>query len=430
MKVLMFGWEFPPRMTGGLGTACHGLVQSLIGQGVDVSFVIPSRDAEKSNGGDRGAAPSGSSSAFPETGTVRKGLFHLTRVPPSLNPYAGGPKPSLVAKGGTVFQEGYDDDLYGGDLLAAVDKLAHQARTIAVEQKFDVIHAHDWMTFRAGIAAREVSSRPLVIHLHSIEYDRCLDKVWPPVVEIEREGLLAADRIITVSARSKWMVVDKYGVAPEKITVIHNGLNREHLGSMENAKPISLPPRTGGGLVLFLGRITPQKGPNHFVEAAAKVLRAEPDTVFLLAGSGDMVPELVERTAELGIAQNVLFTGFLEGDQVLWVLDTADVYVMPSVSDPFGISCLEAMYASTPVIVSNQSGISEVVSNVMKVDYWDVDAIADNVVRLLRDPQYASELASRGAAEARTITWDHPASRCRAVYREVLAASGPGPHQD
>ncbi len=426
----MFGWEFPPRMTGGLGTACHGLVQSLIGQGIDVSFVIPSRDVDDSDGHETGTALSETRNGFPETGTVRKGLFRLTRVPPNMNPYAGGSKPIVLANGDTLFQEGYDNDLYGGDLLAAVDKLAHQARTIAAKQKFDVIHAHDWMTFRAGLAAREVSGCPLVIHLHSIEYDRCLDRVWPPVVEIEREGTAAADRIITVSARSKWMVVDKYGVDPDKITVVHNGLNREHLGTMENAKPISLPPRTRGGLVLFLGRITPQKGPNYFVEAAAKVLRAEPHTVFLMAGSGDMVPGLVERTAELGISQNVLFAGFLEGDQVLWVLDAADVYVMPSVSDPFGISCLEAMYASTPVIVSNQSGISEVVGNVMKVDYWDVDAIADNVVRLLRDPQYAAELASRGAAEARTITWDHPASRCRAVYREVLAESGHVPRQE
>lgn len=422
----MFGWEFPPRMTGGLGTACHGLVRSLVGQGVDVSFVIPSRDADDRDGSESDETLSKARDDFPETGTVRKGLFCLTRVPPSLNPYAGRSKSIVFANGDTLFQEGYDHDLYGGDLLAAVDKLAQQARTIAAKQKFDVIHAHDWMTFPAGLAAREVSGRPLIIHLHSIEYDRCLDRVWPPVVDIEREGLYAADRIITVSARSKWMVVDKYGVEPEKITVIHNGLNREHLGSMENAKPISLPPRTKGGLVLFLGRITPQKGPNYFVDAAAKVLRAEPDTVFVLAGSGDMVPGLVERTAELGIAHNVLFAGFLEGDQVLWVLNAADVYVMPSVSDPFGISCLEAMYASTPVIVSNQSGISEVVDNVMKVDYWDVDTIADNVVRLLRDPQYASELANRGAAEARTITWDHPASRCMAVYKEVLAESDRG----
>jgi len=417
-------------MTGGLGTACHGLVKSLVAQGVDVSFVIPSRDVEDPDDDGTESAVSAESNGFPETGTVRRGLFRLTRVPPSLNPYAGGPKPIILSNGDTLFQEGYDQDLYGGDLLAAVDKLALQARTIAAKQNFDVIHAHDWMTFPAGLAAREVSGKPLVIHLHSIEYDRCLDRVWPPVVDIERRGLVGADRIITVSARSKWMVVDKYGVAPEKITVIHNGLNREHLGRLENAKPISLPPRTKGGLVLFLGRITPQKGPNHFVEAAAKVLQAEPHTVFLLAGSGDMVPALVERTAELGISQNVLFTGFLEGDQVLWVLDAADVFVMPSVSDPFGISCLEAMYASTPVVVSNQSGISEVVSNVMKVDYWDVDAIADGVVRLLRDPQYASEMAGRGAAEARTITWDHPASRCKAVYREVLSESGRFPNPE
>ncbi len=212
--------------------------------------------------------------------------------------------------------------------------------------------------------------------------------------------------------------------------MIHNGLNRDHLGHSGEARPLPLPDRIPGKMVLFLGRVTPQKGPGYFIEAAARILESEKDTFFVMAGSGDMVPEIVERTAELGIASKVLFTGFLDGEQVRWAFEKADVYVMPSVSDPFGISCLEAMYSSTPVVVSNQSGISEIVESVLKVDYWDVDDMAAKVVRLLRDPPFARELAGRGASEARRISWDHPAALCAALYREVLAEKGLSVHKE
>jgi len=221
--------------------------------------------------------------------------------------------------------------------------------------------------------------------------------------------------------------VEKYEVVPEKITVIHNGLNRDHIENAPAANPDFLPGKSPGGIVLFLGRITPQKGPHFFIEAAAKILETEKDALFLVAGSGDMVPALVERTAALGISSRVLFTGFLDGGMVRAAFELADVYVMPSVSDPFGISCLEAMYLETPVVLSNQAGISEVVENVRKVDYWDIDGIAREVVRLLRDPPFARETAARAAAEARGITWDHPAARCIALYREALAERGLAP---
>jgi glycogen synthase len=425
VKILMFGWEFPPLMTGGLGTACQGLVKSLIGRGVDVDFIIPGA----CDNDDKEGHPETETCAIPDGGPDPKGLFNITRVPPLLNPYRGRDKPVKDNRG--LFRPAsISDELYGGDLLAAVEKLARQAARFAADSSFDVIHVHDWMTFPAGLAAREVSGRPLVAHLHSTEYDRCLEHVWPPVCRLERLGLHEADRVITVSARSKWQVVEKYGVKPEKISVIHNGLNRDHLGNQGEARPLPLPDRLPGKMVLFLGRITPQKGPGYFIEAAARILESEKDTFFVLAGSGDMVPAIVERTAELGMASKVLFTGFLDGEQVRWAFERADVYVMPSVSDPFGISCLEAMYSSTPVVVSNQAGISEIVESVLKVDYWDVDDMAAKVVRLLRDPPYARELADRGASEARQISWDHPAALCAALYREVLAEKGLATHEE
>lgn len=418
----MFGWEFPPLITGGLGTACQGLVKGLNDLGVDVRFVVPSSRKEA-------AAVLPDAGEEPEGNGVPRGLFQLTPVPSVLRPYAR-PAGEQGDKNGLLLHGDRGTELYGGDLLQAVEMLKERAREIASTESFDIIHAHDWMTFPAGIAAREESGRPLAVHLHSTEYDRCLEHVWPPVCRLERAGLHAADRVIAVSARSKWQIVDKYDVPQDNITVIHNGLNLDHLGGAADAEPVPLPPRPEGKMVLFLGRVTPQKGPGFFIEAAAQVLKTEKNAVFVVAGSGDMIPALIERAAELGISQKVLFTGFLEGPQVRWAFETADVYVMPSVSDPFGISCLEAMYSGTPVVLSNQTGIAEVVDNVHKVNHWDVEGIADSVVRLLRDPHYARELASRGAAEARRITWRHPASRCITVYKDILAEAQMRPHGD
>jgi len=418
-------------MTGGLGTACQGLVKSLVGQGVDVFFVMPGR----TSGGERIGPRIVERTALddrlltPANRVLPRGDFSLIRVPPALNPYAGARAP-VESKTGLFQRPSLEQDLYGGDLLEAVKALARETRKIAEGLRFDIVHAHDWMTFPAAIAARKVSGKPFVAHLHSTEYDRCLDAIWPPVCRIEAEGLAAADAIITVSARSKWQVVEKYQIEPEKIQVVHNGLNRDHLGQPEEAVPLELSHDPARKIVLFLGRITPQKGPSFFLEAAARILETEPDTLFLFAGSGDLVAALVERTAELGISESVLFLGFLDGLQVQGAFQAASVYVMPSVSDPFGISCLEAMYLQTPVVVSNQTGIAEVAENVLKVNYWEVEEIAAKVVRLLRDPQYASELASRGAAEARRITWEHPAARCRGLYKEVLARSGLRPLQE
>jgi glycosyltransferase involved in cell wall biosynthesis len=428
-------------MTGGLGTACHGLVRSLLSKGQDVLFVMPAdadtdfgvEDADTDLGvedADTDSTRSSASGASAERNSKRypqRGLFRLARIPPALDPYGarsekGGAQ--IDSKNGIFNNAVTTKNLYGGDLLAAVERLADKVREIAQRRRFDVIHAHDWMTFPAGLAAREATGRPLVVHLHSTEFDRCLENVWPPVVRIEKAGLIQADRVIAVSARNKWLVVEKYRVTPEKITVIHNGLNREHLEVTRDPKSLPFPLQPKERVVLFVGRITPQKGPEYFIETAAEVLKTEKNVVFLVGGSGDLVPALVERAAELGISTRILFTGFLSGGQVRAALEAADVFVMPSVSDPFGIACLESMYMGTPAIISNQSGISEMVENVLKTDYWDVEGMAAMIVRLLRDPQYARELASRAAAEARGITWDHPALRCIGLYKEALAERG------
>lgn len=413
VKVFMLGWEYPPHMTGGLGTACQGLVKALLAKGTAVTFVVPGVKTDQ--------APAA------HEASMRRGLFHLERIGRPLDPYrreADQPKVvnSLFASGNVKKR-----DLYAGDLLGAVENLADKAMRFGKKLDFDVIHAHDWMTFPAGLRLREATGRPLVAHLHSTEYDRCLSKVWPPVCEIEGTGLNEADRVITVSSRSKQLIHEKYGVAASRITVVHNALNRDHL---EARRSLPLPSRPDGKIVLFMGRITAQKGPEYLIETAGKVLATRKDTIFVLAGTGDMVPGLIERAAELGIADKVLFTGFLEAEQLRWMLDAAFIFVMPSVSDPFGISCLEAMYCGTPVIVSKQSGISEMVENVEKVDYWDVETMAARITHYLDDPRSADALGKRAAAEARLVTWEHPAEQCLDVYNEVVAESGSAAKQE
>ncbi len=403
-------------MTGGLGTACQGLVKALLDRKTDLFFVMP---------GDK-RSPDRADTSEP---SQARGLFHLKMVPSLLSPYQRGTNNGEIKEGDAAPSD-KGQDLYAGDLLRAVEDLAQKAEEIASNLDFDVIHAHDWMTFPAGLRARSLSGRPLVAHLHSTEYDRCLDKVWPPVCRIEGEGLEQADRIITVSARSKWQIVERYGISQDKIEVIYNGLNRDHLPEPDDKEErdrngrAALSSGTTENVVLFLGRITAQKGPDFFIEAADRVLKTEGETTFLLVGTGDMIPRLIERTVELGISKKVLFTGFLEGSELRRAFEKASIYVMPSVSDPFGISCLEAMHMGVPVVLSNQTGIAEVVENVLKVDHWDIDGMADKIVRLLRDPVFARELADRGASEARRITWDHSAARCLDVYRDVLAEKG------
>lgn len=403
MKVLMLGWEFPPFYSGGLGTACYGLTKGLSHHGVNVIFVMPT--------GPKGVKGEYVRLLVADHEFKGKNI-RIKTVDSIIAPYQTS---GSYDKDYTLAMKNGNSSgvLYGRNLFDEVKRYAGRVKFIAMNEEFDIIHAHDWMTYQAGIKAKEISGKPLVIHIHSTEFDRTgghgLNQY---VYDIERMGFHKADHIMAVSNYTKNLLVRHYGVSPEKITVVHNAVEFKD-GSIPMIKKKDK-------LVLFLGRITLQKGPDYFLEAAKRVLEKDSDVKFMFAGSGDMEHAMIEKAAELGISSKVLFAGFLTGDDVSKAYQMADVYVMPSVSEPFGITPLEAMRSGTPVIISKQSGVSEVVSHVLKVDFWDVEDIANKILAVVLYRTLNDELTHHGSLEVSRLNWDVPAEKCLRVYEDAL----------
>lgn len=297
--------------------------------------------------------------------------------------------------------------------MEEVARYAIVAATIARQQKFDVIHAHDWLTYAAGIAAKKVSGKPLVIHVHATEFDRSGENVNQLVYDLERQGMLAADRVITVSNLTRNIVINRYGIDSAKVVTVHNAVDFQSYKDMDVEKGVK------EKVVTFLGRITYQKGPEYFIEAANKVLKAYPNVRFVMAGSGDLMNRSIRRVAKLRIATHFHFTGFLKGQDVQKMFAQSDVYVMPSVSEPFGISPLEAMRSGVPTIISKQSGVAEVLKHALKVDFWDVDALADAIYGLLKYPALSRMAGRCGLEEVNTLKWENAAYLLKHIYEEV-----------
>jgi glycosyltransferase involved in cell wall biosynthesis len=308
-----------------------------------------------------------------------------------------------------------EGELYGRNLFEEVEKYAEKAAIIAKFEDFDVIHCHDWMTFRAGKKAKQVSGKPLVVHVHATDFDRTGGNPNQQVYDIEREGMHAADKIIAVSNYTKDMIVKHYGIPPEKVTVVHNAIEHHH------QLPCKQKDNSKENIVLFLGRLTLQKGPDYFIEAANKVLKIMPNTKFVVAGSGDMYRRMVDRAAELGMAKNILFTGHLTGEDIDKAYQMADLYVMPSVSEPFGITPLESLKNNTPVLISKQSGVSEVLPNALKVDFWDTEEMTNKIVGALSYKHMSSSLAENGFRDVEKMSWDNAAEKCINVYKALGA---------
>jgi glycosyltransferase involved in cell wall biosynthesis len=306
---------------------------------------------------------------------------------------------------------------YGANLMEEVMRYALVASAIARQHTFDVIHAHDWLTNMAGIAAKRVSGKPLVIHVHATEYDRTGEDVNQQVYDLERRGMEAADRIIAVSDLTRNTIINKYHIPPEKVVTVHNAVD---FSAVEDRTVNRAVPEK---IVTFLGRITYQKGPEYFIEAAYKVLQKTKNVRFVMAGSGDMFHRSVRRVAKLGISSHFHFTGFLRGEDVKNMFAYSDVYVMPSVSEPFGISPLEAMRAGVPAIISKQSGVAEVLQHAIKVDFWDVNALADAIYGLLTYNALRSMTIRYGLEEVNALKWDHAAAKVEKIYRTVLEES-------
>lgn len=416
LHILMFGWEFPPRMSGGLGTACYGLTEALTGLGHRITFVLP-RDGEAN------AAPFldlRSASDIPVSDADRDlGTETLLRpltfrsFPSLLRPYLH-PRHYHTLYLSERRRAPETATVYGPDLIAEVLRYSRAGGILARTLSFDMIHAHDWMTVPAALLARRISGRPLVLHIHSLEYDRSGEAVDERICAIERAGLERADRIIAVSHRTKRMIVERYAIDPQKIFVVHNAVSRAE--ARRTGRDREFGKRK---MVLFLGRVTFQKGPDYFVEAASLVLRDLPDVTFVMAGEGDMLGPLIERVAELGIGDRFHFTGFLQGEEIERIFSLSDLYVMPSVSEPFGISPLEAMLYDVPVIISRQSGVAEILKHALKVDFWDVREMAAKIIAVLKHPVLARAMTTQALDEIRKIRWENAAERIVSAYREL-----------
>lgn len=436
IKVLTFGWEFPPHISGGLGTACYGLTKSLMKEGTDVLFVVPRTHGDEEIGLIDASevyvshSPAEASNTPLETRSL-KGEMQILPVASGIRPYSPpGDEPlqylerwnyeiKAAPAGKKILQATTErkyrfSGSYGPSLLQEVLRYADVGAVVARDYKFDFIHAHDWLTFPAGIAAKRASGKPLVIHVHATEYDRAgAQHVDVRVLAIEKEGMERADRIVAVSEWTKQIIVSKYGIKAEKVTVVHNGaIQGKYLPPLK-------PARMGENVVTFLGRVTYQKGPQYFVEAARKVLEKFPDTHFVVAGSGDMLPSMIERVASLRLSSRFHFTGFLRPAQVEQVWSVTDVYVMPSVSEPFGIAPLEAIRAGVPVIISNQSGVSEVMPHAIKADFWDTQALANAICSILRNKVLARTLKKNGKRILKDITWKKAARKLNQLYHEI-----------
>jgi glycogen(starch) synthase len=457
MKVLMLGWEYPPHIAGGLGTACEGLTKALAEQGVAIHFVVPKMFGDEqvqhmmfsqvaqplhvvSATGMSGAAQSVEKSEIPAFLSPYWSPAQFKQAVETVTKREWAPVPP-AAKDDRVAKALIDGDVYGVELASALSAFSLQEGTtprVASDQyasdifseverftarvlarfrsaDFDIIHAHDWMTFPAAVALAQTTKRPLVVHVHSLEHDRSGIFYDETIDKIERFGMKAADRVIAVSHYTKRSIERRHFISPHSISVVHNGVYPRQVASEYRHKKTW--PKN---VVLFLGRVTFQKGPDYFLDVATKVIPHVKDLVFVIAGSGDMLPGIMEEVKRLSLEEYFLFPGFVQGDELEELFSVADLYVMPSVSEPFGIAALEAISFETPVILSRQSGASEVLQHVLKSDFWDTQRMADLIINALMHHELRDELVANAKQEISRLHWDAAAAKTVEIYQELL----------
>lgn len=416
MKALMFGWEFPPHILGGLGTASYGLTRGMAQQkDLEITFVIPKPYGDEDQSFLKLIGACNVPVVWKENSREHVeyrlgGLMH----PDEYFWYRDHIRYDYRRIGTNDIGCIEFSGRYPDNLLQEIDNYEAVASVLAHSLTFDVIHSHDWLTYPAGIFAKRISGKPLVIHVHATDFDRSRGNVNPTVYAIEKRGMDWADHIICVSDLTRRTVIEKYHIDPAKVSTVHNAVD-----PIPDAASFVKEPRKEK-LVTFLGRITMQKGPEYFIEAAARVLQRTRNVRFVMAGSGDMMNAMIDLTANLGIADRFHFTGFLKGREVTSMLANSDVYVMPSVSEPFGISPLEAMQVGTPTIISKQSGCAEILSHAIKTDYWDIDAMADSIYAIVEYPAIYETLSKEGRDEVNRITWDKAGLKVREIYNRVV----------
>ena len=443
IKVLMLGWEYPPHIAGGLGVACHGLSESLKDEGVNITFIVPhlsgDEDASRIKFISASTVPiklaRRNNSVLTATQSINADSPNIETilVESTLSSYNMAhieePLESLQHWNSEILTEVNDANAqklplatykfkggYGKELVEEVKRYASVVEEIARTTEFDIIHAHDWMTYPAGLAASRSTGKPLVIHVHATEFDRAGESGSAAVYDIEKTAIEESDSIVAVSKWTSEVLVSKYKAAREKIHIVHNGVFQSTEEKLRSESPV------GNKIVTFLGRVTFQKGPEYFVEAAKKVFREFPDCHFVMAGSGDALPDMIRRVAQSGMSMNFHFTGFLNKKDIDKLLSFSNVYVMPSVSEPFGITPLEAIQANVPVIISKQSGVSEVVANALKVDFWDTDALSRAICSILKHKSLAATMAKSAMEDIVSITWNSAAKKVKRLYYETISA--------
>lgn len=391
VKILMLGWELPPFNSGGLGVACLNLAEALSKQNCKITFILPKKVG------------------------VTSRFFKIIFADDSENPILLCPyRVSKLLKSDVSKH-------HLNNLIGDVFSFAIKTREIAKKEDFDVIHAHDWLAFPAGIEAKLASGKPLVVHVHATEFDRTGGHgINETVYQIEKMGMETADRVITVSHFTKNIVIHHYQIPPEKIKVVWNGINPEP--EEKCAKEIKLK-EEGKKIVLFVGRITIQKGADYLVKAAKMVLEYNPNVIFVIAGTGDMEGQILQEVINLGISDKVLFTGFLRDKALKDLYRAADVFVLPSISEPFGLTALEALMNNTPVILSKQSGVSEVITHSLKVDFWDIEEMAHKILAILAYEPLREWMKQKGKEEITSVNWDSSAKKCVEVYKQLIPAS-------
>jgi len=425
MKVLMFGWEFPPHISGGLGTACYGMTKGLAKNNIETIFVVPKAYGDEDESAVRivNASEVTVDSTDEDYKEFWKKITYM-EIGSNLIPYVSPQEFARIAEENKLEGVSHEKKVtstkfnfsgkYGTDLMAEVSRYALVAAGIAKKSDFDLIHAHDWLTYSAGIAAKQVTGKPLVVHMHATEFDRSGNSVNQNVYDIERKGMEEADCVIAVSNLTRATVIEKYGINPDKVFTVHNAVEPTDK-EVEDVKR-----HVKEKVVTFLGRLTQQKGPEYFIEAAHLIIQKDPNVRFVMAGSGDLMNKMIKRVAQLKIGTKFHFTGFLQGADVDKMFLLSDVFVMPSVSEPFGIVPLEAMRSNVPVVISKQSGVAEILKHALKVDFWDVHGMADAIYGLLHYDSLRKTFQKYGKDEVDSLKWDNAAFKIVQVYETLF----------
>ncbi|MBN1175851.1 glycosyltransferase family 4 protein [Candidatus Woesearchaeota archaeon] len=424
MKVLMFGWEFPPYFAGGVGMVCYELVKHLAAKNVGIDYVMPYMPDDLSSN----LANLIDVSRLVSETELKKYNLTFSRVPSlmaayqTLEEYEQTLRTLTEQQPETITSRRRENDstkkMYGENLLEEIDLFAKRVAAMIEKGAFrdcDVIHAHDWTTGRAAAVAKRMLGKPMIIHCHITEINKNAGAgVTPEVYAVERENFMAADKVVAISGLIKQTLIDHYGVPEEKIELVHNGGVE-----MGPVKVTSHEFKGDQKIVSYMGRITGMKGPLNFIDVANLVLKHVPNTKFIIAGSGDQLQACIDKVNACGISEKVYFHGFYTRDEAELFYDLSDVFVLPSLLEPFGVTPLEAMSKDTPTVVTKQSGVSEVIDHAFKADFWDINKMASQIISLLSYPVLHETMKVNGFKEAKATTWEKPAGLCLDLYNRL-----------